>query len=67
MIINICVNISVSTFFFFFFFVLFLSMSYKLDYALKTQKWKAVCNCLAIYGGPFHTWWNTNYIAYVQQ
>ena len=50
-----------------FFFVLFLSMSYKLDYALKTQKWRAVCNCLAIYGGPFHTWWNTNYIAYVQK
>ena len=42
-----------------------LSMLYKLDYALKIQKWKAVHNCLAIYNGPFHIWWNTNYIAHV--
>jgi len=60
-IINICKNIFVSTFF------PFLSMSYELDYALKTRKWKAVRNCLAIYDEPFHTWWNTNYIAHVQK
>ena len=58
---NICKNISVSTFF------LFLSMPYKLDYALKLQKWKAARNCLAIYDEPFHTWWNANYIAHVQK
>jgi len=40
-------------------------MPYKLDYALKTQKWKASRNCLAIYERPFHIWWNTNYIAHV--
>ena len=38
-----------------------------IDYAIKTQKWKAICNCLAIYNRPFHIWWNTNYIAYVQK
>jgi len=42
-------------------------MSYKLDYALKVQKRKVVLNYLAIYNGPFHTWWNTNYIAHVQK
>ena len=56
-----CVNIFISTFF------LFLSMPYKLDYALKTQKWKVVRNHLAICDEPFHTWWNTNYIAHVQK
>ena len=56
-----CVNIFISTFF------LFLSMPYKLDYALKTQKWKFVRNHLAICDEPFHTWWNTNYIAHVQK
>ena len=44
-----------------------LSMPYKLDYALKTQKWKAVHNCLEIYDKPFYTWWNTNYIDHVQK
>ena len=44
-----------------------LSMPCKLDYALKTQKWKASCNCIAIYEGPFHTWWNTNYIAHMHK
>ena len=61
LIIKIRKNISVSTC------LPFLSMPYKLDYALKTQKWKAACNCLAIYDGSFHTWWNTNYIAHVQK
>ena len=42
-------------------------MPYQLDYALKTQKWKVVHNCLAIYDGPFHTWWNTNYISHMQK
>jgi len=42
-------------------------MPCKLDYALKLQKWKATRNCLAIYEGPYHTWWNTNYIAPVQK
>ena len=50
LIINMRKNIFVSTFF------PFLSMPYKLDYALKLQKWKATSNCLAIYEGPFHTW-----------
>ena len=44
-----------------------LSIPYKLDYGLKTQKWKVVCNCLAIDNGPFHTWLNTNYKAHVQK
>ena len=42
-------------------------MPYKLDYALKNQKWKAVCNCLSIYNGPFYTWWNINYISHVKK
>lgn len=49
MMINIYINIFVSTFF------PFLSMPYKLDYALKTQKWKASRNCLEIYEGPLYT------------
>jgi len=42
-------------------------MPYKLDYALKTQKWKASHNFLAIYEGPFYAWCNTNYIALVHK
>ena len=61
LIINICKSIFVFTC------LPFLSMQYKLDYALKTQKWKAVRSYLAIYDRPFHTWWNTNYIAHVQK
>ena len=34
---------------------------------MKQKKWKAICNCLAIYDKPFHAWWTTNYIAYVQK
>ena len=34
---------------------------------LKLRKWKVVRNCLAIYGGSFDTWWNTNYITHVQK
>ena len=59
--INICKNNSISTFF------PFLSMLYKLDYALETQQQKAIRNCLAIYNKPFCTLWNTNYIAHVQK
>ena len=57
----ICKNNSISTFF------PFLSMLYKLDYALETQKQRAIRNCLAFYNRPFRTWWNTNYIAHVQK
>ena len=41
----------------------------RLDYAFKNlnKKKKALRNCLAIYEGPFHTWWDSNYIAYVQK
>ena len=44
-------------------------MPNKLDYALRNQNknQKALRNCLAIYEGPFHTWWNTNYLAYVHK
>jgi len=28
--------------------------AYELDYALKTQKWKAMRNCLPIYDEPSH-------------
>ena len=47
----------------------FLSMPNRLVCALRTQNKKrmALCNCLAIYEGPFHTWWNTNYLAHVQK
>ena len=54
-------NISISTFF------PYLSMPYKPDYALTTQKCKAVRNHLAIYNGPFRAWWNTNYITQVHK
>ena len=39
--------------------------AYKIDYALKTQKWKAMRNRLAIYDRLVHARWNTNYIAHV--
>ena len=59
---SLCIpNISISTYF------PFLSMPYKLGYALKTQKWKGSRNCLAIYEGPFCAWWNTNYIAFMHK
>ena len=39
----------------------------KLCFKNSNKKRKALRNCLEIYKVPFHTWWDTNYIAQVQK